>query len=138
MSGAKGITGGCRCGAVRYELTAPPDRVSVCHCRDCQRSAGAPMVAWAMTPAGRFQVTRGAAKAFNSSGDAFRYFCAECGTGLYYINETFLPGLVDVQAMTLDAPNAFPPGAQVQTAEQAPWVSHLARIEAFSRFPGGG
>lgn len=130
------IAGGCQCGSVRYELSAPPERVSICHCRDCQKSAGAPLVAWAMVPKDDFRVTAGEARAVNSSGDSFRYFCSQCGTGLYYINETHLPGVVDVQLMTLDAPDAFTPGAQVQTAEQAPWMAHLADIPAFQRYPG--
>lgn len=130
------IAGGCQCGAVRYEIANAPERVSVCHCRDCQKSAGAPLVAWAMVPREDFKVTGGEAQAFNSSGDSFRHFCGRCGTGLYYINETFLPGIVDVQLMTLDAPEAFTPGAQVQTAEQAAWVPHLGDIPGFTRYPG--
>ena len=54
------ITGGCQCGAIRYELSGPPDRVSICHCRDCQLSAGAPMVSWALMPTERRTVTQGA------------------------------------------------------------------------------
>ena len=130
------ISGGCQCGSVRYELSTPPERVSICHCRDCQKSAGAPMVAWALAAKESFRVTAGEAREVNSSGDSFRYFCGECGTGLYYINETHLPGIVDVQLMTLDAPEAFPPSAQVQTAEQAPWMAHLSGIPAFKRYPG--
>jgi len=29
------FTGGCRCGAVRYECTAEPIATIHCHCRDC-------------------------------------------------------------------------------------------------------
>ncbi len=130
------IAGGCQCGAVRYELTEAPERVSICHCRDCQKSAGAPLVAWAVVPNAAFRVTGGQPREVNTSGDTFRYFCGDCGTGLYYINETYLPGVVDVQLMTLDAPDAFTPGAQVQTGEQAGWITHLADIPAFRRYPG--
>lgn len=130
------ISGGCQCGKVRFEFGGLPEWISICHCRDCQKSAGAPLVAWAMVPKEDFRVTAGEARAVNSSGDSFRYFCGQCGTGLYYINETYLPGIVDVQLMTLDAPEAFTPGAQVQTAEQAPWMAHLADIPAFKRYPG--
>ena len=131
------INGGCQCGAVRYELSGLPDRVSVCHCRDCQRSAGAPLVSWAAMPKERFRIVRGAPAVVNSSGDAFRYFCGTCGTGLYYVNEAVLPGLVDVQTMTLDDPSAFPPTAQVQTDERAGWIPHLGEIPAFARYPNG-
>lgn len=130
------IAGGCQCGTVRYELARAPDRVAVCHCRDCQRSSGAPLVAWAMIAEDAFRVTQGQAREINSSGDSFRYFCADCGSGLYFVNATHLPGIVDVQLMTLDTPDAFPPTAQVQTAEQAPWIEHLQHIRAFPRFPG--
>lgn len=130
------ITGGCHCGEIRYELSAAPDRVSICHCRDCQLNAGAPMVAWAVMPADNLKITRGAPATINSSGDSFRRFCSQCGTGLFYVNETFLPGLVDVQSITLDDPSAFPPGAQVQTAEQPTWAAHLHTLPAFARYPG--
>ncbi len=136
MSGTGKIAGGCQCGAVRYELASAPERVSICHCRDCQKSAGAPLVAWAVVPNADFRVTDGKAREVNTSGDTFRYFCGECGTGLYYINETYLPGVVDVQLMTFDTPDAFTPTAQVQTGEQAAWIAHLGEIQAFRRYPG--
>ena len=94
------------------------------------------MVAWAMVPNADFQVSEGEPRRVNSSGDSFRYFCGTCGTGLYYINETYLPGIVDVQLMTLDTPEAFTPGAQVQTAEQPSWMAQLTEIPAFPRYPG--
>ena len=130
------ITGGCQCGAIRYELSGPPDRVSICHCRDCQMSAGAPMVAWAVMPAGNLKITQGTPATINSSGYTFRRFCSQCGTGLFYVNETFLPGLVDVQSVTLDDPSAFPPQVQVQTQEQPTWAAHIHTMQAFRRYPG--
>jgi len=131
------LTGRCQCGAVTYELTANPKWVAVCHCRDCQRSAGAPMVAWAMFPESGVRILSGVPKTFNSSGAAMRSFCAECGTGLFYRNDETLPGLMDVQAATLDDPNALPPAVQVQTAEQQSWVPHLGTLPAFERYPPG-
>ncbi len=130
------ITGGCQCGAIGYELQAAPEKVAICHCRDCQRSAGAPMVAWALLDQDKLVITRGAPKTVNSSGDSFRQFCGQCGTGLFYTNETFLPGRVDVQSATLDDPSAFPPSVQVQTAEQPDWTAHLPALPAFRRYPG--
>lgn len=42
--------GQCHCGAIRYEVSGEPVYHALCHCRDCRRSAGAPMVAWALFP----------------------------------------------------------------------------------------
>lgn len=95
------------------------------------------MVAWAMFPESGVRILSGAPKTFNSSGAAMRSFCAECGTGLFYRNDETLPGLMDVQAATLDDPNALPPAVQVQTAEQQSWVPHLGTLPAFERYPPG-
>lgn len=130
-------TGRCQCGAIQYELSGNPQWVAVCHCRDCQRSAGAPMVVWAMFPESGFILLKGAPRTFNSSSSAMRSFCPECGTGIFYRNAVALPGLIDVQASTLDNPEALPPAIQIQTAERQSWVSHLATLPSFERFPTG-
>lgn len=128
-------SGRCSCGKIQYELSGAPQWVAICHCRDCQRSAGAPMVVWAIFPEADVKVKTGAPKTINSSSAAMRSFCPDCGTGLFYRNSENLPGLVDVQVATLDDPNAFPPTVQVQTAERQSWIPHLATLEAFERFP---
>lgn len=128
--------GGCHCGAVRYEASGVPQHVSICHCSDCRKSAGAPFVSWAAFAAGDFRVTKGEPKAFNSSTNAFRHFCSDCGTGLYYVNEQVLPGLVDIQTSTLDDPEGLEPQLHVQAAEKLNWVAHIDALPAFERYPG--
>jgi hypothetical protein len=130
------LQGGCQCGAIRYELTAPPSRVSICHCRDCQRSSGAPMVSWAVMPEAHLTLLQGSPLTYNSSGATFRQFCGRCGTGLFYRNQDYLPDLVDVQSITLDDPSALAPGAQVQTDEAPTWSTLIHTLEAHRRFPG--
>lgn len=129
-------SGRCLCGAVRYECSGSPKSVAVCHCVDCQRSAGAPMVVWAEFPEAAVTITEGSPKTINSSGAAMRSFCADCGSGLFYRHAEALPGLVEVQVSTLDDPGALPPTFQIQTAERQPWVPHLGELPAFERFPG--
>ena len=129
------VMGGCFCGAIRYQLTGDPIGVSICHCSDCRRSAGAPMVSWAMFHETAFTVTKGTPKAINSSGTAMRSFCADCGTGLFYRNEPILPGIVDIQSSTLDDPDALPPTKQVQTAERLKWVKHIHELPEIERYP---
>ena len=107
--------GRCLCGAIHYELSGVPNSVSICHCTDCQRSAGAPMIVWAEFPESAVKVTEGTPKTINSSGAAMRSFCPDCGSGLFYRNAEILPGVVEVQASTLENPAELPPTFQIQT-----------------------
>ena len=127
--------GHCMCGAIRYQLAGEPNVVAVCHCSDCQRSAGAPMVTWAMFPEAALTVTQGEPRTINSSGTAMRSFCGDCGTGLFYRNAAILSGIVDIQSSTLDDPEALPPTMQIQTAERLGWVKQLHALPEFERFP---
>lgn len=128
--------GGCHCGAVRYEVSGEPQHVALCHCSDCRKSSGAPMVAWAAFAEEQFKLVEGEPVTFNSSGSAMRSFCPKCGSGLYYRNAEFLPGIVDIQSATLDDPDALPPGAHIQTAERLGWIENAHSLPAFERFPG--
>ena len=75
-------TGGCMCGAVRFEAETD-GRFSVCHCKMCQRwSAGQFMGVQATS----FEITQGASEVttFQSSDWASRSFCKICGSNLTY------------------------------------------------------
>jgi hypothetical protein len=131
------LNGGCHCGAVRYEAVDTPQRHSLCHCTDCRRSSGAPFVAWAIYDKEDVRVTKGAPQMRASSEHGRRYFCADCGTGVFYTSDAHLPGLIDVQSATLDNPDAIgAPTAQVQTAEGIGWTHAALASPAFERYPG--
>jgi hypothetical protein len=130
------LEGGCHCGTVRYSVEGEPKHVALCHCTDCRKSSGAPTVAWAAYSAPEFALTSGVPSAYNSSGAAMRHFCPTCGSGLYYINEEVLPGLVDIQVATLDDPSALAPQAQIQVAERIGWMKDIAGLHEFERYPG--
>lgn len=130
------LSGGCQCGAVRYEVDGEPQHAALCHCSDCRKSAGAPMVAWAAFAESEFKETKGAAKAYNSSGASMRSFCGDCGTGLYFRNADTLPGIVDIQIATLDDPEALPAIGHIQVAERISWMEHAHTLPHFARYPG--
>jgi hypothetical protein len=129
--------GGCHCGAVRFEVTGAPARVALCHCGDCRRHAGAPMVAWAIVGANQFRVLQGALATYASSEHGRRHFCAACGTGLTYTNAEFAPGTVDVQVAAMDDPDLFRPTAHVQVAERIGWMATAHELPMHARFAGG-
>lgn len=130
------LTGRCRCGAIRYTVTGLPARASLCHCRDCQRSAGAPAVAWLLVDEGSLSI-QGEPTAYESAPATSRQFCGRCGTGLFYRNAEIFPGSVDVQLATLDEPERVPVTDQVQTDESLGLMRRLGELQAHRRYPAG-
>ncbi|KQT49183.1 aldehyde-activating protein [Methylobacterium sp. Leaf456] len=128
-------TGGCHCGAIRYTMQGEPVHNALCHCSDCRRHAGAPMVGWAMVPTGQVTI-QGEPTVYASSEHGRRHFCGRCGTGLFYVNEKMLPGMIDVQTGTLDDPAALPPQVHIQVAERIAWMEDAHTLPRFERYPG--
>lgn len=129
------IEGGCHCGAIRYRVEGAAMTHALCHCTDCRRHAGAPMVGWTMYTESACTMTRGTPKIYASSEHGRRYFCADCGTGLFYKNDKVLPGIIDIQSATYDDPTAVPARVHIQTAERIPWMKHAHELPAFERYP---
>ncbi len=129
--------GGCHCGAIRYMVSGEAEHIALCHCGDCRRSAGAPMVSFGAFKQSNFQLLKGDPVTFNSSGASMRSFCGTCGTSLFYRNEEYLPGLIDIHSATLDDPTILPPTVNIQTAERIGWMTEAHTLPSFERFPGG-
>ncbi len=119
--GAKTLTGGCLCGAVRYRIAGAPRSVVYCHCRMCQRAAGAPVVPWATVGTAGFAVTTGELAEFASSAPARRGFCRTCGTPITF-REIAEPDWIDITIASLDDPAALPPQFHIWTESQVPWL----------------
>jgi hypothetical protein len=137
MSTTGQVTGRCHCGAISYAADGAYEHHAVCHCSDCRRWSGAPMVGWIAFREDRVSVT-GTPASYTSSEHGVREFCAACGTGLFYRNAAALPGIVDIQSGTLDAAADHAPGAQIMCKDKLPWVDTVAALPAFATYPGMG
>ncbi len=98
------ITGGCLCGAIRYESTAPPQMAGACHCRMCQRWTGAVAVMTVALDTETFRFTRGEPRVYMASPLLERHFCADCGSSLMhrYAVAPYGPNVARVGIGTLD------------------------------------
>ena len=99
--------GGCYCGAVRYELTAPPQATMVCHCSICRHLNGSAMGSPAtFFPVEGFRLTQGAdhVSEFLSPAKFSRTFCELCGTRLWmgFEKSEFDIPMVAIYTTTLD------------------------------------
>ena len=120
------MTGGCQCGAVRYALSGPLDRPSICHCRMCQKAFGsfyAPLVG---VPLSDFELTRGEIAIFRSSDAVERGFCRDCGTPLSF---RYVEGdKIDVSIGSLDDPSLAKPIIQYGMESRLDWMGELDHL----------
>lgn len=117
------FTGGCACGAVRYQCNVEPVMAINCHCRDCQRGSGSAYASGIFVPADSVTFTKGTPKYYRSVADSGqgvgRGFCAECGSPIAATQDAF-PVLI-LYAASLDDPSWHRPTMHIFTASAQPW-----------------
>ena len=79
-------SGGCRCGAVRFEASGEPLSVGYCHCSDCRRATGAPVSAFVGFRAEDVSLTGETLRIFEN-GAVIRSFCNVCGSPIAYLDQ---------------------------------------------------
>jgi hypothetical protein len=116
------LTGGCNCGAVRYEVTAPPTGAGYCHCRRCQRRSGTAASVNASLEAGSFHLLRGheQLRAWKPGDGWEKWFCGECGSSLFSRSPED-PEIVGVRMGTFDADPGVRPSRRQFVAYAAAW-----------------
>ena len=134
MATSSAYLGGCLCGAIRFASEADPVASGYCHCRVCQRSSGAPVLAWGSFPVVSFAYIEGAPTIYRSSEHGQREFCARCGTQVAY-RESRDAATVDVNLASLDRPEAVPPRYHLWTRSRVAWFE---TADALPRFEGAG
>jgi hypothetical protein len=98
-------TGGCLCGAVRYEVHGPLRAVVACHCSQCRRTSGHFAAFTATRPEDLVLIESGGLRWYRSSAMARRGFCGDCGSNLFW--EPTSGGLTSIAAGTLDPPTGL-------------------------------
>jgi hypothetical protein len=85
------IDGRCHCGHVSYEAEIDPDRVSICHCTDCQTLTGSAYRVTVLTARDSLRLTGASPKVYVKTGDNGRkrlqYFCPQCDSPLFTTDE---------------------------------------------------
>ena len=119
-------SGGCQCGAVRYEISGRPDNPCICHCRMCQKQFGSFFGAFAGTHSTNFRIARGTLSHFKSSDDAIRGFCRECGTPLTY--EALSRPRISVAIGSLDRHSEMKPQFNYGAESMEPWLKEVVDL----------
>jgi hypothetical protein len=117
------LTGGCLCGRVRFELTAPPLSASYCHCTRCQRRTGTAASAQAQIDGLSFRLLEGEdlVQAWRHPDGGFeKFFCRECGSHLYSRNPVD-PAQMSVRMSAFDVDPGVRPSWRAYVAYACAW-----------------
>lgn len=124
------LTGGCFCGAIRYEAGGEPWNASACHCSICRRTSAAAVVAWFTVKPGAFRFVTGTPTRFRSSDHATRSFCPSCGTPLTF-QSTHYPDEIDVTTCSLDDPEQVPPKSHIWRGSGVSWAEPVDGLPVY-------
>ena len=116
------LLGGCGCGAVRFQVSAPLVSAHYCHCTRCQRRSGAAASANARVQPGSFRILSGedSMRAWRPAGGFEKWFCEDCGSALFSRHPED-PQLMSVRLGALDGDPHIRPSMRQFVAYAAPW-----------------
>lgn len=132
------FSGGCACGAIRYECTAEPTAMLDCHCRDCQQSSGGAFSSFVIVPKDAFKLVKGALQFHDSPSEAgglnHRGFCAKCGSPILSRPDS-VPHLVAIRPASLDDSSGYKSQMDVWTCDAQPWDKMDNGLPKFEKYP---
>lgn len=123
------LAGGCLCGAVRYELAAPPLMIYNCHCTNCQKITGSAFTVAATVPEAALSFVKGTPARIEWTADSgnlrFGFFCGACGSRIAN-GQTPTNGLLSFRCGTLDDTSWVEPVGDIWTKSAMKWVQFRA------------
>jgi hypothetical protein len=123
-------SGGCQCGAVRFQAQGPLRDVVFCHCSQCRRQTGLYYAATSV-PSDALDVT-GHVTWYAASPHALRGFCANCGSALFW--ELKGGATISIMAGAFDDPAILRGGLHIMVADKADFY---AISDGLPQFPAG-
>jgi hypothetical protein len=134
------MTGGCSCGAIRYELTQFPLLLYTCNCTDCQTASGSAFALNMPVATRGFRIVKGEPKGWHhlspSGAEVCSWFCGECGARIYGSRKS-RPESMNLRAGTLDDTTWLTPVAHMFMRSAQPWIKPADGAECFEEDPPG-
>ncbi len=128
------INGGCHCGAITFTAEVDPDKVSICHCTDCQALTGTAYRVAVPAPAASVKITgtpRIYVKTSADSGARRRQaFCPDCATPIYATEDSDTPQVLGLRVGAIAQRASLPPQIQIWRKSALPWALDLHDVPA--------
>lgn len=109
------------CGHVRYRIDGALLDAGYCHCRSCQKSSGAPVLAWLTVLEKGFAYIGSRPSVYQSSRRYQREFCPLCGSQLVF-RRSITPETVDVTLASLDNTSVIAPQYHIWMQSTVSWL----------------
>ncbi|OQW53063.1 MAG: aldehyde-activating protein [Proteobacteria bacterium SG_bin9] len=136
---SKSYTGGCACGAIRYEVADQPLFQNHCQCRDCQHKSGTGHGSYMTFPSKDAVTVTGQVSRWDFVADngnvKTRRFCPRCGSPVY-MTFSERPELFTIHAASLDDPARFRPQVVTYHARGHAWDTLDPALMTFDKMPG--
>jgi len=100
-------SGQCVCGEVSYTVDGEPDRITICHCRWCQRRTGSAFGVEVVFNISQININDESVAVYRHHSDESgrwldQHFCAKCGSNIGFTLEA-VPGIRTIAAGTFDS-----------------------------------
>ncbi|WEX07768.1 GFA family protein [Chelativorans sp. AA-79] len=129
------VDGQCHCGYVTYEAEIDPERVSICHCTDCQRLTGSPYRVTVTASPSNIRLTGRPPKVYLKTAESGRmrrqYFCPDCGSPLFTSGEDPQAQDWGIRWGSIRQRRELAPKRQIWCRSALPWAAR-----AFEDLPG--
>jgi hypothetical protein len=124
------VDGGCHCGSITYEATIDPQRVTICHCEDCQNQSGSAFRVTTFVPQSNFRIVQGEPCIYRktsaeSGGESLHAFCRECGSNLFVRPLRDGPIYYGLQLGTIAQRRGLKPSKQVWRCSALDWLDRI-------------
>jgi hypothetical protein len=126
------IDGGCHCGYITYEADVDPEKVSICHCTDCQNLTGSAYRVTVPAPASGFKLLTGQPKIYVKTAESgtkrAHGFCPECGTPVYATSVDPDPPVYGIRVGTARQRNELRPRRQSWCRSALGWSMNIESL----------
>ena len=122
------LTGGCACGAVRFEADGEPYRVGLCHCMTCRKETGAVFNSFAIYPAAAVRIS-GTTAVYRSSDTGRRHFCPACGSHVFARDAG--SDEIELHLGSFDEPNRFQPTYEGFVGRREAWLPPFTGLRQY-------
>jgi len=131
-----GFTGGCQCGAIRYEVAGEPQFAAICHCDDCRKSTGSAFATNVFVKAEDLKILKGQPASWEHPTDSgstmTKQFCQRCGSPLFGFSSRGT-GMRTIKVGSIDDASFVKPAVEVWTMRKLPFVELHEHTQHFEK-----